>query len=143
MHIRTFASEDTKAVIQLWQDCGLTRPWNDPHLDIQRKMNFQPDLFYVGVLKQQIIASAMFGYDGHRGWLNYLGVTPKHRGQGYSARLISHGCAALKQLGCPKLNLQLRTENSRLGHFYQDLGFTKDDCSSYGIRLISDSDPAS
>ena len=76
MDIRPFSMEDEKAVITLWQKCDLVRPWNNPHLDIQRKLKVNPELFLVGLLNSTIIATAMGGYDGHRGWVNYLGSGP-------------------------------------------------------------------
>ena len=77
MQIRTFRPEDQKAVIALWQRCGLTRPWNDPALDIERKCSEDPALFLVGIdEKNRVMASAMVGFDGHRGWLYYLAVDP-------------------------------------------------------------------
>ena len=45
--IRPFRREDEAAVVALWQACGLTRPWNDPHKDIERKLTQQPELFLV------------------------------------------------------------------------------------------------
>ncbi len=74
MHIRPFQPADTEAVVSLWQICGLTRPWNDPYRDIQRKLAEQPELFLVGEVDGMLMASAMIGNDGHRGWLYYLAV---------------------------------------------------------------------
>jgi hypothetical protein len=79
MIVRPYQPDDEAAVVALWARCDLTRPWNDPHKDIRRKLRVRPDLFLVGVLGQEIVATAMVGYDGHRGWINYLGVAPEHR----------------------------------------------------------------
>ena len=67
MNIRPFCVDDTDVVVALWQACELTRPWNNPHLDILRKLDSQSSLFVVGEQGSDIIATAMFGYDGHRG----------------------------------------------------------------------------
>ncbi len=89
--IRPFDPADTDAVIAIWQACGLTRPWNNPQQDIARKMRVQPDLFLVGLSAGIPIATAMFGYDGHRGWLYYFAVLPDHQNKGYGRRLLARG----------------------------------------------------
>jgi ribosomal protein S18 acetylase RimI-like enzyme len=136
--IRPFSTTDADAVVSLWQDCGLTRPWNDPHLDIDRKASCQSELFFVGSCENEIVASAMFGYDGHRGWVNYLAIAPAHRRQGYGAQMMFHGEAALLALGCPKINLQIRSENTDIAKFYEAIGYREDLVISMGKRLISD-----
>lgn len=138
MKIRLFAPEDQAAVIALWETCGLTRPWNDPARDIARKLTMQADGFWVGELEGEVIASVMFGYDGHRGWVNYLAVSPAHRGRGFGAQLMAHGEAFLQGMGCPKVNLQVRTGNTEVLTFYAKLGYSDDEVVSLGKRLISD-----
>ena len=76
MDIRPFREADEAQVVALWQACGLTRPWNDPHRDIARKLAVQRELFLVGEEGGRIVASVMAGYEGHRGWVNYLAWTP-------------------------------------------------------------------
>lgn len=79
MAIRTFRAGDTEAVVALWEVCGLVRPWNDPRKDIGRKLTVQPELFLVAEDEGAVVGSAMAGFDGHRGWVNYLAVDPGHR----------------------------------------------------------------
>ena len=105
MELRPYHAADEDAVVELWQRCGLTRAWNDPRKDIQRKLTTQPELFLVGELQGAVIATVMAGYDGHRGWVNYLAVAPEHRSQGHGRFLMRHIEAALTARGCPKLNL--------------------------------------
>ncbi|MEO5797760.1 MAG: GNAT family acetyltransferase [Rhodoferax sp.] len=138
MHIRPYQETDEAAVVALWQACGLTRPWNDPHKDIARKLQVQRALFLVGEADGQVIASAMAGYDGHRGWINYLAVAPEQRGQGLGAALVRHVEQQLLALGCPKLNLQVRTSNTAVLDFYRHLGYAQDEVVSLGKRLIPD-----
>src|SRR5215216_7803211 len=102
MQIREFHSDDEEAVISLWRSCGLVRTWNDPSKDIQRKLRVRPDLFLVGVLNGQIIASVMAGYEGHRGWLNYLAVTPEQQRCGYARVMVAEAERLLRAAGCPK-----------------------------------------
>jgi ribosomal protein S18 acetylase RimI-like enzyme len=136
--IRAFQVNDESAVIKLWQDCGLTRPWNDPKRDIARKLAVNPELFLVGEIAGQVMASIMIGYEGHRGWVNYLAVAPEHQGQAHGRSLMQTAERLLLALGCPKLNLQIRSSNSAVMAFYQALGYADDQVTSMGKRLIAD-----
>lgn len=138
MQIRPFQIEDEAAVIELWDRCGLLRPWNDPRKDIQRKMAVRPDLFLVGVIDQSIVASAMAGYEGHRGWINYLAVSPDNRRAGLGRQIMEAAEALLRECGCPKINLQVRTGNLQVIEFYKAIGFQLDDVVSLGKRLEAD-----
>ena len=135
---RPYEARDEAAVIALWQACGLTRPWNDPRKDIARKLAVQPELFLVIEDDGRIVASAMFGYEGHRGWVNYLAVAPSRRGRGLARRLMAEGEACLTALGCPKLSLQVRATNTEALAFYQHLGYGRDEVVCFGKRLIAD-----
>ena len=88
MEIRAFEAGDEPAAIALWRACDLTRPWNDPSNDIARKRALGDDLFLVGTADDELIATAMAGYEGHRGWINYLAVDARHRRHGFARRLI-------------------------------------------------------
>ncbi len=138
MTIRAFEANDEATVVALWQACGLTRPWNDPHKDIARKLVQQPELFLVAELHGSVVASAMFGYEGHRGWVNYLAVLPQHQGHGLARALMARGEALLTAAGCPKLNLQVRSSNAGVIAFYKHMGYGQDDVVSLGKRLIAD-----
>ena len=147
MIIRLFQNRDEADVIALWESCQLTRPWNSPARDIARKMVTQPELFFVGeddVSKDggekpnSIVASAMAGYDGHRGWISYLAVSPVCAGRGYGRQMVSHIENQLIALGCPKINVQIRSDNSEVVAFYRSVGFDEDPVISMGKRLIPD-----
>jgi len=138
MDIRTFELNDSAAVIALWKACGLTRPWNNPELDIQRKLSVKDELFLVAEIDQRIIGSVMGGYDGHRGWINYLAVDPDIRKQGTGRALMDAVQARLLKLDCPKINLQVRQGNDAVAAFYEAIGYIDDECRSFGKRLIDD-----
>lgn len=138
MHIRIFHPDDTEAVIDLWQHCGLTTPANNPSRDIERKLLVDPDLFLVGELNGDIIATVMGGYEGHRGWLNYLAVAQKYRRQGHAKTIVSAVEELLTTKGAPKINLQIRTANQTVIEFYRTLGYSVDDVISMGKRLVQD-----
>lgn len=138
MLIRAFEQADEEAVVALWQQCDLVRPWNDPHLDIQRKLAIQPELFLVAASGSGIIGSVMCGYEGHRGWVNYLAVSPAHQNMGLGRRLMQSAESTLESLGCPKLNIQVRDTNEGVLAFYEKLGYTVDPVVSLGKRLMAD-----
>jgi ribosomal protein S18 acetylase RimI-like enzyme len=138
MHIRPYEPADEDAVVALWQRCDLTRPWNDPRKDVRRKLDVRPDLFLVGVLDGAVVGSVMAGYDGHRGWIYYVGVDPEHQRKGFGRRLMEEAERLLRAAGCPKINLQVRTTNTAVVAFYQSLGYALDDVVSLGKRLERD-----
>ena len=138
MDIRSFQDPDAAEVIRLWDRCGLLRPWNDPRKDVARKRRVQSDLFLVGVIDGSIVASLMAGYDGHRGWINYLAVDPQHRRQGLARALMGEAERRLRAMGCAKINLQIRRDNPEAIAFYERIGFTEDAVVSFGKRLERD-----
>ena len=138
MLIRAFDPADTNTVVQLWTDCGLVRPWNDPYRDIERKLTEQPELFLVGDVDGTVVATAMVGFDGHRGWVYYLAVTPSSQGEGYGRTLMTHAENLLRDRGCPKINLQVRAGNERVIEYYRSLGYDLDNAVGMGKRLIPD-----
>lgn len=136
--IRTFTKADEAAVVALWRAAGLTRPWNDPYADIARKQTVQPELFLVGELAGEVVASAMAGYDGHRGSIYYLAVSPAHQRRGHARAIMAEVERRLTALGCPKLNLMVRRDNIGAAGFYQRLGYDEQAVATMGKRLIVD-----
>src|SRR5690606_34448359 len=138
MKIRSFRESDRHNVIELWESCDLTRPWNDPSKDVSRKLRVQPELFLVGEKDGKLVASAMAGYDGHRGSVFYLAVLPDYQGQGLGRMLMERIETALDEMGCPKVNIVVRSSNEAVLAFYRQLGYATDDVVSIGKRLIPD-----
>ena len=138
MEIRAFQDGDAGEIIRLWRDCGLVVPHNDPYRDIARKRAVQPELFLVGHIGGRIVATVMAGYEGHRGWLNYLAVAPDRRGRGLGRQMVAEAEQRLRRLGCPKINLQVRRSNTGVMAFYRKIGFAEDDVASMGKRLDID-----
>ena len=95
-------------------------------------------MFLVGLLGGRVIGTVMAGYEGHRGWINYLAVGPGHRRGGFGRRLMEEAERLLRAVGCPKINLQVRTSNTEVLAFYRRLGFVQDDAVSLGKRLEHD-----
>jgi ribosomal protein S18 acetylase RimI-like enzyme len=123
------------AIIDLWKKCNLVVPLNDPVEDIRKKLDFQPELFFVALLGDELIGSVMVGYEGHRGWLNYLAVLPEYQKRGYGRKLVKKAVDELRKLGCQKVNLQVRRSNISAAEFYRHIGFKDDDVISLGKRL--------
>ena len=138
MKIRPFEIDDQTAVIELWKTCQLLVPWNDPAKDIARKLKVDADLFLVGELDGEIVATVMGGYEGHRGWINYLAVAQHHRGKGYAKSIMLFVEQSIRQLGCPKINLMIRASNKDAKAFYQAMGYELESYIGLGKRLEPD-----
>lgn len=138
MIVRPFMEIDREAVIDLWEQCGLIVPWNDPSADIDRKIKVQPELFLVGEEHQEVIATAMGGYDGHRGWIYYLAVDQDRTRLGYGRNIVDHLTARLKLQGCAKLNVMVRSSNLQVIDFYGRIGFKEDEVVCLSKRLLED-----
>ena len=109
--IRPADAADAEAVIALWQSCDLTRPWNDPQADFDRALGHAAATVLVAGQGADIAGTVMAGFDGHRGWIYYLGVAPATRGNGLARRLLDAACDWLRARGCPKVELMVRDGN--------------------------------
>ncbi|MGA9278456.1 GNAT family acetyltransferase [Ilumatobacter sp.] len=136
--IRTFREPDRAHVIDLWRRCGLVRPWNDPSRDVDRKCADDTSMFLVATEGQRVAGTVMLGYDGHRGWINYLAVDPDLQRRGIGRLLMENAEQRLDVLGCPKINLQIRSDNAVAVQFYERLGYAVDHVVSMGKRLVDD-----
>jgi len=124
--------------VALWSACGLVRPQNDPRKDIARKLRVNPEWFLVAERQGEIVGAVMAGYEGHRGWINYLGVAPTQRRSGLGRRLMDAAEQRLRAAGCPKINLQVRPDNRDVIAFYESIGFAVEGAVSLGKRLEKD-----
>jgi ribosomal protein S18 acetylase RimI-like enzyme len=138
LEIRPYKPEDRESVVGLWKECGLLRPSNDPFKDIGRKLKAGGQLFLVGLAEGKVVAVVMAGYDGHRGWLNYVAVSPSHQKKGYGRTMIREAESLLAAEGCPKVNLQVRATNTEATKFYAAIGYVQDNVLSFGKRLEHD-----
>jgi len=121
--IADIADGDIAAVIALWQACGLTRPWNDPVSDIALARRGPNSTVLIGRDGDTIVATAMVGHDGHRGWVYYVAADPMLRGKGYGRAIMNAAEEWLRAAGIAKLQLLVRPENSGVAAFYQSIGF--------------------
>lgn len=137
MIIRPFQVGEEDQVVAVWEACGLVVPQNDPYADIERKMREHPELFLVGERDGKLIVSVMAGYEGHLGWINYLAVHPDFRNSGLGKMIMEEAESLLKELGCPKINLQVRSTNQKVIDFYKRLGYHLEDIVNLGKRFTT------
>jgi ribosomal protein S18 acetylase RimI-like enzyme len=102
---------------------------------IDRKLRVQRELFLVGEFQGDIVGTVIAGFDGYRGWVYHLAVRPGVRRRGFGRALMQEAEARLKALGCPKLNLQVRSSNGGVIAFYEQLGYSIEDRASLGKIL--------
>jgi ribosomal protein S18 acetylase RimI-like enzyme len=138
LQIRPYRTDDQDAAVELWVACQLVALQNNPPRDIARKLRVNPEWFLVGELDNKIVATCMVGYEGHRGWINYLAVAPEYQRRGFARQIMEEAERLLRQAGCPKINLQVRTANAQVIEFYKSIGFKVDDVISMGKRLETD-----
>ena len=136
--IRSYRPQDEAAVVQLWLQCNLVVPQNNPRRDIQRKLQVNPEWFLVCVMGGHIVATCMAGYEGHRGWINYLAVSPHHRRQGIGRKIMEEAEKRLRSAGCHKINLQVRETNRDVIKFYERIGYSRDPVVGMGKRIEND-----
>jgi ribosomal protein S18 acetylase RimI-like enzyme len=136
--IERYQDADEAQVVALWEQCfaGNLDGHNEPHRSIQRKMAVQGELFFVARREGRIVGTTMAGYDGHRGWIYSVAVSPELRRSGIGRALLQHAETALAALGCPKINLQVRAGNEAVIGFYRSCGFVVEPNLSMGRRLL-------
>ena len=123
--IAPIADSDVAAVIALWQACGLTRPWNDPAADIALARRGPHSTVLIGRDRDAIVATAMVGHDGHRGWVYYVATDPERRSRGYGRVIMNAAEHWLRAAGMAKVQLMVRRENAKAGAFYQSIGYAE------------------
>lgn len=136
LQVRPFLEDDQSSVVALWSEVFVDDPpRNDPRAVIGRKLRVQRELFLVGEFQGDIVGTVIAGFDGFRGWVYHLAVRPGCRRRGFGRELMREAEARLKALGCPKLNLQVRSSNAEVIAFYERLGYSVEDRASLGKIL--------
>ena len=121
--IAPISDDDISAVVALWQDCGLTRPWNDPAADIALARRGDNSEMLIGRAGEAIVATAMVGHEGHRGWVYYVAVDPAYRQQGFGRAIMDAAESWLRQRDILKMQLLVRSDNTKVQAFYETLGY--------------------
>ena len=123
------------AAVELWHEAGLTRPWNDPGEDLELALAGPASTVLAAVEDEMLIATAMVGHDGHRGWVYYLAVRADARGHSHGRAMMQAAEAWLAERGIPKLNIMVRGDNASARGFYAALGYDVDDVVVFSHRL--------
>jgi len=133
--IRTYEASDRLSVISVWEAVFPDAPpYNAPSKMLEEKLGVD-DLIFVAEVDTKVIGACMAGYDGHRGWLYAVAVLPDQRRSGVGRQLVLYAIDSLRQLGCGKVNLQIRAGNSAVADFYASIGFKVEDRLSMGVRI--------
>ena len=136
MEIRPYQAADFDGLDALWREAFPNDPpRNRAAQSVPAKLALKDDLLFVAVEDDQVLGSIMAGYDGHRGWLYSVAVREDAKRRGIGTALVQTAEAALRALGCPKINLQVRSTNAAVIDFYKRLGFSVEDHVSMG-RLL-------
>jgi ribosomal protein S18 acetylase RimI-like enzyme len=139
LEVRAAQPTDDPAILHLWHDADLVRPWNDPVLDLARKRADSPWGLLVAVRDDRVVGTVMVGYDGHRGAINYLAVAPAERRHGIGSALMDVAERLLGDRGCPKIALSVRSEHSAVRDFYASRGYLPEPgVGTLGLRLVVD-----
>ena len=125
LKIDAITEADVEPVVALWQRCGLTRPWNDPHADIALARRRDNSTILLGRDGGAIVATVMVGHDGHRGWVYYVATDPDRRAKGYGRAIMNAAEEWLRAAGIAKLQLLVRRDNAKAGAFYQSIGYAE------------------
>ena len=132
---RPIRDSDVETVVALWQRCGLTVPWNDPHRDIASARSTPDAEVLVGEDEGVVVASVMVGYDGHRGWVYYIAVDPDRQAKGMGRATLAAAEAWFRRRGVPKAELLIRRSNERVRGFYEALGWVEEPVAVFSRRF--------
>lgn len=123
MKVRELVAADTSSVVALWNETGLTRPWNDAAKDFQRALDGSASVVLGVKPFDEVIGTVMVGHDGHRGWIYYLAVARAHQRNGIGSELMRAAEDWLRQIGAVKVQLMVRGDNEAMLDFYDACGY--------------------
>jgi ribosomal protein S18 acetylase RimI-like enzyme len=136
IEIRLYKTADEPAVVKLWREVFPDDPpHHDPVACIHLKVAEQPELFFVATRGGDVVGTIMAGFDGHRGWIYRVAVSPRHQRQGIGTALMRRAETELIALKAPKINLQVRATNGQVAAFYEQLGYVVEERISMGKRI--------
>ena len=121
--IHEIQDSDTNGVVDLCQRAGLIKPRNDPLSDIARSCQSPGSTILVLFHEERLIATAMVGEYGHRGWLYFVAVDPRRQMQGFGGAIINAAERWLASRGAPKVSLLARRNNEAAVVFYCSLEY--------------------
>ena len=135
MKIEKAILDQCDAIIVLWEVCEHTRPWNDAAQDFRQALDGATSTILIAKEGDAIVASVMTGFDGHRGWVYYLAVSPDHQRKGLGRTMMDAAEEWLKEQGAPKIQLMVRSDNEEALGFYKALGLDIQPVVTLGRRI--------
>lgn len=137
MIITTATFDQIDEIVALWEECKLTRPWNDPEAEAAQAIDAPMSEILIAlegvdedeelskdvVGKPEIIGTALVGFDGHRGSLYYVATKPIRQGQRIATQLIDVAEKWLADRGASKVQLMFEPSDEQLQGFYEHLGY--------------------
>jgi len=132
IEIRDLCAAERGQATSLWHECDLTVPWNDPGDDFDRAVLNETSKVLGGFKDNVLVATAMVGYEGHRGWVYYVGVRPHLRQNGIAKMMMKAAEDWLRGLGAPKVMLMVRAGNQAAETLYESLGYEVSPVKTYG-----------
>ena len=133
--IREAVIGDQDQVISIWKSCDLVKPQNDPVTDFQLALNTKDSTILILESEQEMLGAVVVGFDGHRGWYYYLGISPQNQNSGNGRALVEAAENWLISRGAPKAMLMVRNSNAHVIGFYEKLGYSVEDTSVLGKRF--------
>jgi ribosomal protein S18 acetylase RimI-like enzyme len=121
--------------VDLWRTAGLTRPWNDPEADLRRALDSCSSTVLAAVADDRLVATAMVGHDGHRGWIYYLAVVPERQRRGLGTAMVLACERWVAERGIPKVQLMVRAGNDGAVALYERIGYEQQEITLLGKRL--------
>lgn len=135
MHVTEIGPAEVDELVNLWETAGLTRPWNDARADAHAALENPTSTVLGGIDDGALVAAAMAGYDGHRGWIWYVAVDPSRQGEGLGKTIAEEAVEWLRRRGAPKVELLVRGGNDAAVRFWRRLGFDVEDSVVMGRRF--------
>ncbi len=132
--VRQYRPSDGDALRALWSEAGF-RSLSDDDASLAVFARRNPGLLLVAAEGDQIVGSALGGWDGRRGWFYHVATAPSHRRRGIARDLVRQVEARLAELGAAKINLIVQDGSDGAAGFWEALGYEPAPARQYGREL--------
>jgi ribosomal protein S18 acetylase RimI-like enzyme len=135
--IRNLRRSDGNEVRALWRACGIRDRPGDDDASLDAMSSRNSGLCIVGIEGDRIVASALAGFDGRRGWLYHVATHPDVRRHGIATRLVTTIEDRLREMGCRKLNLIVWEGEYEAMAFWTGIGYYREKTVEFAKELIT------
>ncbi|HEV8534793.1 MAG TPA: GNAT family N-acetyltransferase [Candidatus Limnocylindria bacterium] len=135
VEIRELREADCDEVRELWRASGIRIRPGDDDVGLVALATRNPGLCLVGREGDRMVASALAGFDGRRGWLYHVATHPESRRRGIATRLVRTIEERLRALGCRKLNLIVWDEEDDAMAFWAAIGYRRERTVEFAKEL--------